>query len=189
MEISANGARRLPCWEELPDLDIYMDQVISLIGRYLTGFAVSDEKGLTPSMVNNYVKSGIIPPPVKKKYERTHLAYLIMICILKTVMPISRAGELIRSRISSGMSCSELYASFCAQFDEAEAAAAEKTEKMSVSGSDVYEAIFYAALFSHAEQETAMNLMRSAGIGKGSDSSKKSRKGGSQAEKEADADS
>lgn len=58
---------RLPRWEELPDLELYMDQVITLIDRYLSP-VIQGEKHplLTSSMVNNYVKLGLIPAPTKK---------------------------------------------------------------------------------------------------------------------------
>ena len=74
------GQRKLPRWDELPDLDLYMDQVLSLIHRYLGPEESPDGKGLTSSMVNHYVKMHIMPPPEKKKYNRIHLAYLIAIC-------------------------------------------------------------------------------------------------------------
>ena len=57
---------RLPRWEELPDLELYMDQVLSLIRKYLLPYSGFDDNGLTASMVNNYVKAGILPAPVKK---------------------------------------------------------------------------------------------------------------------------
>ena len=75
--------RTLPRCNELPDLELYMDQVTSLIGRYL-----KDDRELTASMVNNYVKHKAMPAPVRKKYTREHLAYLIVICTLKPVLPI-----------------------------------------------------------------------------------------------------
>ena len=61
------AGQRLPRWEELPDLELYMDQVLSLMDRYLGDCPGFDRKGLTASMVNNYVKLGVMPPPVKKK--------------------------------------------------------------------------------------------------------------------------
>ncbi len=76
---------RLPEWENLPKIDFYLDQVIALVNQYL-GFFVYDpaeEKLLTPSMVNNYVKLRLIPPPVRKKYGRKHIALLLMICTFK----------------------------------------------------------------------------------------------------------
>ena len=76
---------RLPQWDELPDMDLYMDQVVILLQRYLN-FLPEDEHGnaaITPSIINNYVRLKIMPPPVKKKYTRVHMAYLIMVCSLK----------------------------------------------------------------------------------------------------------
>jgi Domain of unknown function (DUF1836). len=57
----------LPRWKELPDIELYMDQVISLVGKYLTPILPKQEQALlTKSMVNNYVKLELIPAPVKK---------------------------------------------------------------------------------------------------------------------------
>ena len=66
-------AYHLPEWEELPKIDLYLDQVIALVNNYV-GFFVYDpveDKLLTPSMVNNYVKLRLIPAPVRKKYVIT----------------------------------------------------------------------------------------------------------------------
>ena len=75
----------LPRWDELPPIELYMDQVIVLLTDYLGFFAYegNDEKLITAAMVNNYVKQKLLPAPVKKKYGRAHLACLIMICTLK----------------------------------------------------------------------------------------------------------
>ena len=70
-------APQLPSWESLPQLDLYMDQVMVLMERYLALFSDGKDKLITPSMINNYVKLGLIPPPVKKKYSREHLARLM----------------------------------------------------------------------------------------------------------------
>lgn len=80
---------KLPTWEELPVFELYMDQVTGLINQYLSILSEDEEKPLTPSMINNYVKLKILPPPVKKRYSRLHLVYLIMICILKQSLEIS----------------------------------------------------------------------------------------------------
>ncbi len=86
---------RIPRFRELPEFELYMDQVIALAEKYL-GALSADGKGLlTPSMINNYVKSGVLPPPKNKKYNRTHLAILIIICITKPVMEISAISEII----------------------------------------------------------------------------------------------
>ena len=80
----------LPDWESLPQLDLYMDQVILLLTRYLSPLDVSgDEKAITASIINNYVRMKVMPPPVKKRYSRVHLAYLVIICTLKQSLSIS----------------------------------------------------------------------------------------------------
>ncbi|MBS3991289.1 MAG: DUF1836 domain-containing protein [Erysipelothrix sp.] len=76
----------LPRWEELPKIDLYVDQVLSLINPYCVSVHV---KPLTKAMINNYVKLGLIPPPVKKRYQRLHIAYLFVIVFLKEGFDIS----------------------------------------------------------------------------------------------------
>ena len=90
-------ARKIPLWNELPELDLYMDQIIVLMEKYLG--SNPEDKLITPSMINNYVKLGIIPPPIKKKYSKTHIAYLIIICSLKQVMPIADIKILIEEKL------------------------------------------------------------------------------------------
>jgi len=78
----------LPDWDSLPELDLYMDQVILLLNRYLSPM-VGEEKYVTASIINNYVRMKVMPPPVKKRYARVHLAYLLIICTLKQSLSIS----------------------------------------------------------------------------------------------------
>lgn len=89
----------LPKWDDLPEIDLYMDQVIALMEKYLTDSSFPDAKLITPSMINNYVKHNIMPAPIKKKYSREHLAYLIIICSLKQVMPISNIKIMIEKKL------------------------------------------------------------------------------------------
>ena len=83
----------LPAWEDLPDLELYMDQMIVLINRYLHPVEVTG-RTVTASMINNYVKMRIMPPPVRKKYSRAHLAYLIVICLLKEALSMSVIAQM-----------------------------------------------------------------------------------------------
>lgn len=79
----------LPRWHELPDIDLYMDQVITLVEKYLSPLITTEKHTLlTSSMVNNYVKQGLIPAPKKKRYNQKHLAFLIAITLLKQVLTI-----------------------------------------------------------------------------------------------------
>lgn len=101
---------QLPTWEEFPDIELYMDQMTLLINRYLAIGDGAEEKTVTASMINNYVKMRIMPPPVKKKYSRAHLAYLVVICSLKDALGISAIqkmfppdleGDMLRDRYDS----------------------------------------------------------------------------------------
>ena len=69
-----------PRWDDLPDIELYMDQVVSILEKNLSVFS-NGEKLITPSMINNYVKQKIVKPPVKKRYDKMHLAYLFVVCI------------------------------------------------------------------------------------------------------------
>jgi len=88
----------LPRWEELPDLDLYMDQVLSLTDRYLAPLSV---KPITASMINNYVKLKLIPPTKGKRYSRVHVAFIFAIAVLKDVFEIAqiREGILIETNV------------------------------------------------------------------------------------------
>ena len=81
---------RLPTWEQLPDMELYMDQVVSLVARYLD-LIPHDEKNpfITASIINNYVRLKVMPAPVKKRYSRRHLAYVIMICAMKQSLSLT----------------------------------------------------------------------------------------------------
>ena len=85
----------MPRWDDLPEIDLYMDQVISVTDKLLGSLSVENAPILTPSMINNYVKNRILPPPVKKKYSREHLAKLIIICIMKPIMEISAIADIM----------------------------------------------------------------------------------------------
>lgn len=92
-EQSFGNALKIPSWDALPDFGLYMDQVIVLMERALEGVLPKGE--LTKSMVNNYVKVGLIPRPAGKKYEREHLAMLLMICILKQALSMEEIAALL----------------------------------------------------------------------------------------------
>ena len=98
----------LPDWDSLPQLDLYMDQVI-LLQRS------GDEKTITASIINNYVRMKVMPPPVKKRYSRMHLAYLVMICILKQSLSISCIQRLLPEDRSEE-AVRALYADFVRQY-------------------------------------------------------------------------
>ncbi len=110
---------RLPRWSELPDLELYMDQVINLVDVYLTPFIKPEKHNLlTKSMVNNYVKLGMIPAPKKKRYTRTHVAFLIAITTLKQVLTINeiKEGILFQGKVDG---IQQAYDLFCEETEQA----------------------------------------------------------------------
>ena len=60
--------------EDIPNIDLYMDQVTTFMDKGLAQYKRNeDDKILTKTMINNYTKAKIFPPPIKKRYSRTHL--------------------------------------------------------------------------------------------------------------------
>ncbi|MTD41676.1 DUF1836 domain-containing protein [Erwinia sp. CPCC 100877] len=111
----------LPRWHELPEIELYMDQVITLVERYLSPIIPKEKHTLlTSSMVNNYVKLDLIPAPKKKRYNQKHLAFLIAITLLKQVLTIPEIKQGILFQ-GAAVGIREAYNLFC---DEQEAALA-----------------------------------------------------------------
>lgn len=92
----------LPSWDELPEIDLYMDQVIEIVNKYLSNLEIFSSEGseITRPMINNYVKLNLMPAPTKKKYSRIHLAYIIIICTLKQTLNMNIIQKLLPADIS-----------------------------------------------------------------------------------------
>ena len=74
---------------EIPNIDLYMDQVTTFMDEQLDSTKrYSDDKILTKTMINNYTKNNLLPPPVKKKYSREHVLILIFIYYFKSILSI-----------------------------------------------------------------------------------------------------
>lgn len=84
-------------WEEIPDIDLYMDQVLSYMTRQHVGLEL--DENLTSAMINNYIKKDLLPRAKGKKYNREHIAYLTAICLLKQVLSVTDTGDLLSSHI------------------------------------------------------------------------------------------
>lgn len=109
------ASHKLPKWESFPDIELYMDQVVAVMEKALALYNKSgseESKLITPSIINNYVKLKIIPAPHKKRYNREHLAYLVMICILKQTLAISSIVKIIETNLES-KNINTLYDEFC----------------------------------------------------------------------------
>ena len=87
------------------------------VNEYLKPFHAKDqEKMVTSTMINNYVKHGIVSPPVKKKYTKNHVAYLMVVCILKMVYRMDEISKLIRVQIYK-YPIDQAYNYFCAELE------------------------------------------------------------------------
>ena len=91
----------LPRYDSLPSFGIYVDQLVSFVNDTVSFSYMPDEKPLTASMVNNYVKQGLLPKPNKKKYSQYHIAALIAICILKKIFSIHEIAQLIQIQMDA----------------------------------------------------------------------------------------
>lgn len=91
----------LPRYAEIPRIDLYMDQLISYLEETLSPLYRPGEKIITRSMVNNYVKQGMLAAASSKKYTRAHIAYLVVICTLKQTFSIAEIEQLIRMQVAS----------------------------------------------------------------------------------------
>lgn len=101
----------LPEWAQLPDLGLYMDQVVTFLERVYQGVFGGTRRLITPAMINNYVKAGLVSRPVGKKYDRAQLAQLIMLCTLKQSISLEDLKPLITP--APGEDIQEIYGTFC----------------------------------------------------------------------------
>jgi len=75
--------------EQIPNIDLYMDQVTTFSEEVLSSYKRNEnDKILTKTMINNYTKDKILPPPIKKKYTKRHIILLILTYHLKSILPI-----------------------------------------------------------------------------------------------------
>ena len=115
----------LPKWNELPNVDLYLDQIVTFINTSLSEFlflcSSNDKKEnqiLTKTMINNYVKNNLIEAPVKKKYSKVQCAKIFVICILKQVYSMNDIKNLIDIALKNS-DIEKAYNSFCTQFEKA----------------------------------------------------------------------
>ena len=117
-ELRERMVRERPAeWEQLPDLALYMDQLISYMPRQLIRFEGSD--ALTSAMVNNYIKDSLLPRAEGKRYGREHLAWLTAICALKSVISMREMSTLFAGVGEDQRPMEERYAHFRSQLDQA----------------------------------------------------------------------
>jgi len=127
------GLTALSEWERLPDIGLYMDQVVTYLERELD-FLPSGTRGkiATPSMINNYAKANLIPRTSGKKYSREHIALLLAAFTLKRVLSVQDMAVLME-----GLGGTESTRNFYVQFrDIMEHSVREMSANLKRKGSD-----------------------------------------------------
>ena len=123
---------RLPRYNEIPTVGLYLEQATKYIGEYLEPLG---EYGLTPSMISNYVKKGLIANPVKKQYGREQIAYLFFIAMAKSVLSLDALTGFIKLQQRT-YSLPKAYDYFCEQFETLLRFSFEITDSAEVVGED-----------------------------------------------------
>lgn len=92
MELKELPAFRLPGYEEIPDVGLYLEQTVKYLNGYL---APLGDAPVTTSMVSNYVKMKLIPGPQRKQYDRAHIAQLFFVAVCKNVVTLENVRTLL----------------------------------------------------------------------------------------------
>ena len=80
-------------------MGLYLEQTVKYLNSCLV--KLDEHAEITPSMVSNYVKKGVIPKPVKKQYYAEHIAYLMFVVFAKNLVSIEEIGLLIEMQRNS----------------------------------------------------------------------------------------
>lgn len=131
----------LPRFNELIEIDLFMNQVINILDDYLSPFSLpGDGSVLTPSMINNYVFKHFIEPPKNKKYNKIQLIYLLIIALLKQVISISEISVILEFQIKQypyeiayNYFCEELEKALKTTFEGRDFSAIESTQPQKVT--------------------------------------------------------
>lgn len=108
--------------EDVPDIDLYMDQLVTFLDQRLSGIKRDEAVFVTNTMVNNYAKARLIPPAVHKRYNRRHLLGLSLVGQLKRVLSMQDLGR-IMSAVEDSSFEDDIYRIFTEAQQEAFASA------------------------------------------------------------------
>lgn len=104
----------LPAYDQIPNVGLYLEQVTKFLNEYLEPMGCAP---LTGSMISNYVKKGLVKNPVKKQYDREHIAVLLIIAVVKTVLSLEEAQQLLDTQ--KELPTQHAYEAFCRTFPAA----------------------------------------------------------------------
>jgi len=153
----------IPRWHELPNIDLFLEQVVTLINNSLEPyiFFVDTNKEendlLTKTMINNYVKHGIIEPPIKKQYSKSQVAKLFAICVLKQVYSMDDIKKLLTMALRTDIQIS--YDKFCNLFEEALDCAYNKKDYIDKTSTNEYQYLLKTVLLSCSYKIYSKNIV------------------------------
>lgn len=133
-------------WDGLPDIPLYMDQVVSYLSRQMA--CGGEGEGLTSAMINNYIKDGLVQRANGKKYGQEHLAYLTAICALKQVLSV-REMKVLTTVGREMREPDKQYEYFCQYLDQAMADTAQRLDE-DTSDHDLPKLVLDLAMRSYA---------------------------------------
>ena len=147
--------KRPAAYDALPDIDLYKDQVLSYMPRQLT--AQQPEEALTGAMINNYIKSGLLPRPQGKRYDRRHLSYLTAICQLKQLLSVDQTDRLLKAQWDL-QDAPLFYERYCALLDKALRETAQKIDS-GLNREETAALALELCLEGYARQQAALSLL------------------------------
>lgn len=142
-------------WEDIPDIDLYMDQVLNYMTRQHIGLESGET--LTSAMVNNYIKKELLPRAKGKRYERKHIAYLTAICLFKQILSVDSTKELLNNQLLDS-DIKSFYEKYCTKLDTAYDAVGEKIQE-NMTEKELSELVLELAISSYAQKIACERLL------------------------------
>ena len=106
----------LPDYDQIPNVGLYLEQVTKYLNEDLEPLGCTP---LTGSMISNYVKKGLVKNPVKKQYDREHIARLLVIAVSKTVLSLEEIQQLLADHPEGQQGYEAFCATLLGQLEEA----------------------------------------------------------------------
>lgn len=128
-------------YEELPDIELYMDQVVTFLEKQSSIFQTSSlDKQITSSMINNYVKGEVIQAPISKRYNREHLAAVEQVMTLKQVLTIAEIKQILDKNYNKAVEKADIFNTFNTINNDKKSQAVEQAFKQlnNIDDNDTY---------------------------------------------------
>lgn len=150
-------ARRPSKWENIPDIDLYMDQVLTYMKRQ--NIEIDGRDTLTSAMVNNYIKKDLLPRAKGKKYGRNHIAYLTSICLIKQILPIAETGFFLKKQTAQ-QTIDQFYEKYYTMLDESLGALSENIRD-DMNEDEILDLTLKLAVSSYTQKLVCSSLLKS----------------------------